>query len=118
MKAAFSMPQSCHCYMTTRTLSACAHKPHHPQVDGNDQKTPGWRYNYWELKGVPVRVEVGPRDVESGTCVMARRDVPGEAGLMGGHAASLSADAGTEELQALIMLSAVCRPQACAAGLC
>lgn len=48
------------------------------QVDANDQKTPGWRYNYWELKGVPVRVEVGPRDVESNTCVMARRDVPGE----------------------------------------
>lgn len=48
------------------------------QVDGNDQKTPGWRYNYWELKGVPVRVEVGPRDVESATCVLARRDVPGE----------------------------------------
>lgn len=79
--------------------------PHHPQVDGNDQKTPGWRYNYWELKGVPVRVEVGPRDVESGTCVMARRDVPGEAGCRlrvdsggeGGHVASLGAEAGTEE---------------------
>jgi len=48
------------------------------QVDGNDLKTPGWRYNYWELKGVPVRVEVGPRDVQAGTCVLARRDVPGE----------------------------------------
>lgn len=47
------------------------------QVDSNDLKTPGWRYNYWELKGVPVRVEVGPRDVQSGTCVMARRDIPG-----------------------------------------
>jgi prolyl-tRNA synthetase len=48
------------------------------QVDGNDMKTPGWRYNYWELKGVPLRVEVGPRDVEQGTCVLARRDMPGE----------------------------------------
>lgn len=47
------------------------------KVDGNELKTPGWRYNYWELKGVPVRVEVGPRDVEQGTCVTARRDVPG-----------------------------------------
>jgi len=46
-------------------------------VDSNDMKTPGWRYNFWELKGVPVRVEVGPRDVEQGTCVLARRDVPG-----------------------------------------
>lgn len=51
------------------------------QVDSNDLKTPGWRYNYWELKGVPVRVEVGPRDVQSGTCVMARRDVPGASSL-------------------------------------
>eukprot|EP00878_Enallax_costatus_P035077 GHUV01039048.1.p1 GENE.GHUV01039048.1~~GHUV01039048.1.p1 ORF type:complete len:280 (+),score=82.69 GHUV01039048.1:359-1198(+) len=49
------------------------------KIDGNDLKTPGWRYNYWELKGVPVRVEVGPRDVEQGACVLARRDVPGEA---------------------------------------
>jgi prolyl-tRNA synthetase len=48
------------------------------QVDGNDMKTPGWRYNYWELKGVPLRVEVGPRDVEQGTCVLARRDMPGK----------------------------------------
>jgi prolyl-tRNA synthetase len=48
------------------------------QVDGNDQKTPGWRFNYWELKGVPVRIEVGPRDVEQGVCVLARRDRPGE----------------------------------------
>lgn len=54
------------------------------KVDGNDLKTPGWRYNYWELKGVPVRVEVGPRDVQAGTCVLARRDVPGKEGkLMG-----------------------------------
>jgi len=50
------------------------------KVDGNDLKTPGWRYNYWELKGVPVRVEVGPRDVEQGACVLARRDVPGKEG--------------------------------------
>ncbi|KIZ05449.1 prolyl-tRNA synthetase [Monoraphidium neglectum] len=50
------------------------------KVDANELKTPGWRYNYWELKGVPVRVEVGPRDVEQGTCVVARRDVPGKEG--------------------------------------
>ncbi|GBF87895.1 prolyl-tRNA synthetase [Raphidocelis subcapitata] len=50
------------------------------KVDANELKTPGWRYNYWELKGVPVRVEVGPRDVEQGTCVTARRDMPGKEG--------------------------------------
>ncbi|CAG9461739.1 unnamed protein product [Pedinophyceae sp. YPF-701] len=36
--------------------------------------TPGWKYNHWELKGVPVRVEVGPRDLESGQVVLVRRD--------------------------------------------
>ncbi len=51
-----------------------------PQVDSNDLKTPGWRYNYWELKGVPVRVEVGPKDVASASCVTARRDRPGKEG--------------------------------------
>lgn len=65
---------------------APAHKPPAPgsmavadqtQVDGNDLKTPGWRYNHWELKGVPLRLEVGPRDVAAGTCVLARRDMPG-----------------------------------------
>lgn len=43
-------------------------------MDANDLKTPGWRYNYWELKGVPVRVEVGPKDVAANACVTARRD--------------------------------------------
>jgi len=46
-------------------------------VDNDGQKTPGWRYNFWEMKGVPVRVEVGPKDVEANACVTARRDVPG-----------------------------------------
>jgi prolyl-tRNA synthetase len=64
---------ACLSVRATTTVTPCA------QVDANDQKTPGWRYNYWELKGVPVRVEVGPRDVESHSCVLARRDVPGEA---------------------------------------
>src|SRR5439155_12402848 len=42
--------------------------------------TPGFKYNEWELKGVPVRVEIGPRDVEKGTAAVARRDVPGKEG--------------------------------------
>lgn len=50
------------------------------RVDDNELKTPGWRYNFWEMKGVPVRVEVGPKDVAQGTCVVARRDKPGKEG--------------------------------------
>jgi prolyl-tRNA synthetase len=54
------------------------------KVDDNDAKTPGWRYNYWELKGVPLRVEVGPRDVAAGTVVTAARDIPGKEGKIMG----------------------------------
>jgi prolyl-tRNA synthetase len=44
------------------------------KVDKREKESPGFKYNYWEMRGVPVRVEVGPRDLESGTCVVARRD--------------------------------------------
>lgn len=47
------------------------------KVDERDDKNPGWKFNYWELKGVPLRLEVGPRDLEAGT-VMATRRVDGE----------------------------------------
>jgi prolyl-tRNA synthetase len=50
------------------------------KIDDRDQLTPGFKYNEWELKGVPVRVEVGPKDVEKGSVAVARRDVPGKAG--------------------------------------
>jgi len=35
---------------------------------------PGWKYNYWELRGVPIRIEVGQNDIENGTCRLVRRD--------------------------------------------
>jgi len=50
------------------------------KVDDRDQLTPGFKYNEWELKGVPLRVEVGPKDVEKGSVAVARRDMPGKAG--------------------------------------
>ncbi len=43
-------------------------------IDDRDQFSPGWKFNEWELRGVPLRVEVGPRDVESGSAVLVRRD--------------------------------------------
>ncbi|GLC44306.1 Proline--tRNA ligase, chloroplastic/mitochondrial [Pleodorina starrii] len=50
------------------------------KIDADERQTPGWKYNHWEMRGVPVRVEVGPKDVQSGTCVTARRDMPGKEG--------------------------------------
>lgn len=47
------------------------------KADIRDDKNPGWKFNYWELKGVPLRLEVGPRDIEAGT-VMATRRVDGD----------------------------------------
>jgi prolyl-tRNA synthetase len=43
-------------------------------VDAREEYTPGWKFNEWELMGVPVRVEIGPRDLERGQAVLARRD--------------------------------------------
>lgn len=43
-------------------------------IDDRAEYTPGWKFNQWELKGVPLRIEVGPRDVKNGQCVMVRRD--------------------------------------------
>lgn len=48
--------------------------------DTSDQKTAGWKFNEWELKGVPLRIEIGPRDVKKNALVFARRDKPGKAG--------------------------------------
>jgi prolyl-tRNA synthetase len=44
------------------------------EADTRDEYTPGWKFNQWEMKGVPVRIEVGPRDVNNQQVVMIRRD--------------------------------------------
>ncbi len=36
--------------------------------------SPGWKFNEWEMKGVPLRIELGPRDIENGQCMLFRRD--------------------------------------------
>ena len=42
------------------------------KLDDSDQ-SPGWKYAEYEMKGVPVRLEIGPRDIESGNCVLVSR---------------------------------------------
>ncbi|XAR69444.1 Proline--tRNA ligase [Bertholletia excelsa] len=54
------------------------------KIDDSEQRTPGWKYNFWEMKGVPLRIEIGPRDVSSGSVVICRRDVPGKQGKVFG----------------------------------
>jgi prolyl-tRNA synthetase len=48
------------------------------KVDTNFNQSPGFRFNEWELRGVPVRVELGPKDLAANACVLARRDQPGK----------------------------------------
>jgi prolyl-tRNA synthetase len=48
------------------------------KVDDREQLTSGFKFNEWELKGVPVRVELGPKDLAKSACVLARRDLPGK----------------------------------------
>lgn len=43
-------------------------------VDSRDNYKPGFKFNEWELKGIPVRIEIGPRDLEKGKLIIARRD--------------------------------------------
>uniref|UniRef100_A0A668W5Y9 Bifunctional glutamate/proline--tRNA ligase n=1 Tax=Oreochromis aureus TaxID=47969 RepID=A0A668W5Y9_OREAU len=42
--------------------------------DPRDNYSPGWKFNHWELKGVPIRLEVGPKDMQQKQCVAVRRD--------------------------------------------
>merc|ERR1712042_340929 len=42
--------------------------------DLRDNVSPGWKFNHWELKGVPIRLEVGPKDVKADGFVSVRRD--------------------------------------------
>jgi len=43
-------------------------------LDDRTEYTPGWKFNHWELKGVPLRIEIGPKDLEKGEITLARRD--------------------------------------------
>ncbi len=50
------------------------------KVDDRTEVTPGFKFNDWEMRGVPLRIEVGPKDVEKGTVALSRRDKPGREG--------------------------------------
>src|SRR5690606_12646698 len=43
-------------------------------LDAREEYTPGWKFAEWEMRGVPVRLEIGPKDIEKGQVVLARRD--------------------------------------------
>jgi len=63
-------------------------------IDKREKESPGFKFNHWEMRGVPVRVELGPRDLEAGTCVVARRD--------GAEKQSLALDAAAAHIAGLM----------------
>jgi len=50
------------------------------KLDNRDELSAGFKFNDWEMRGVPLRFEIGPRDVEQNAVVLARRDLPGKEG--------------------------------------
>jgi prolyl-tRNA synthetase len=50
------------------------------KIDAREEVTPGFKFNDWEMRGVPLRIEIGPKDVQKDSVAFARRDLPGKAG--------------------------------------
>jgi len=64
------------------------------QGDFRDNYSPGWKFNHWEVKGVPIRIELGPRDIEKSQFVAVRRDT--------GEKITLRKESATEEVANLL----------------
>src|ERR1035438_3849990 len=59
------------------------------KLDEREGQSAGWKFNDWEMRGVPVRVELGPKDVAKQAAVLARRDKPGREGKVSAALADL-----------------------------
>lgn len=62
--------------------------------DYRDNYSPGWKFNHWELKGVPIRIELGPKDIKNKQVVAVRRDT--------GEKMSIKRDIAVKELSTLL----------------
>jgi prolyl-tRNA synthetase len=58
-------------------------------LDEREGSSPGWKFNDWEMRGVPLRIELGPKDVAKQAAVLARRDRPGREGKISASLADL-----------------------------
>jgi len=75
------------------------------KLDDRDGYTPGWKFNEWELKGVPLRMEIGPKDVEKGQVVLVRRDT-GEKAFVADKDVGKVVPATLEKIQASLFAKA------------
>ncbi|TNE44509.1 MAG: proline--tRNA ligase [Deltaproteobacteria bacterium] len=69
------------------------------KLDDREQLSPGYKFNDWEMRGVPLRIEIGPRDVKQNSVVVARRHLPGKEGKIFGVAVESLGDRIPELLQ-------------------
>ena len=49
-------------------------KGYRVELDSREQLSPGYKFNDWEMRGIPARIEIGPRDIENNKCILVRRD--------------------------------------------
>ena len=59
---------------TVNKLHEELRKSYRMKIDDRDNISPGFKFNEWELKGVPLRIEIGPKDIEKNSVVFSRRD--------------------------------------------
>jgi prolyl-tRNA synthetase len=78
------------------------------KLDNRTEVTPGFKFNDWEMRGVPLRIEIGPRDIQNNVVMAARRDIPGKPGKSLLQQADLAAQVGKllEEIQANLLKKA------------
>ncbi len=81
------------------------------KTDRREKESPGFKYAHWEMRGVPVRIEIGPKDLDAGTCVIARRD-DGTKETVALSEAAARAHALQEEIQAALYARALAHREA------
>jgi len=65
------------------------------KIDDRAELTPGFKFNEWELRGVPLRIEIGPKDIKTGSVITARRDIAGKEGKRSVTWSQLEKEVGT-----------------------
>jgi len=80
------------------------------KVDDRMELTPGFKFNDWELRGVPLRIEIGPKDIQKNSVALARRDIPGREGKSFVPQEGLSKTVKTllAEIQQNLLIKATC----------
>ena len=76
------------------------------KLDTRSEVTPGFKFNDWEMRGVPLRIEIGPKDIDNGVVTVARRHTPGKAGkstLPLGDGIAAQVQAVLDEIQAAML---------------